>query len=172
MQSRVVARLTAPIVAVSGLLIVIALGAAWYVRDAQRNVSVMLGSHVASMRAALGAKNGPARIHLVTDAMSTVGSDIQSFMLNGREIRRDHGRLTLADGTLAGADIDMISCVRFAHQTLGLSKTEALRMAGLYPAQCIGREAELGVLRAGSRADFVCILDSFEVSETYIGGLC
>lgn len=127
--------------------------------------------HVASMKAALSAKNGPARIHLVTDAMSTVGSNIQSFMLNGREIRREGGRLTLADGTLAGADIDMISCVRFAHERLGLSTTEALRMAGLYPAQCLGRESEIGTLKPGSRADFLHLSDDLDICETYISGV-
>jgi signal transduction histidine kinase len=52
MQSRIVARLTAPVIAVSALMLVVALGAAWYVRDSQRSVSVMLGRHVASVGAA------------------------------------------------------------------------------------------------------------------------
>src|SRR5690606_19725444 len=61
------------------------------------------GFHVdpASMAIALRAKQGPAKIFLVTDAMATIGTDMKSFMLNGREIRRENGKLTLADGTLA-----------------------------------------------------------------------
>ena len=55
--------------------------------------------HPASIRAALRAKRGPGRIFLVTDAMSTIGTDMTSFFLNGREIFRKDGRLTLADGT-------------------------------------------------------------------------
>ena len=65
---------------------------------------------------ALRAKNGPARIFLVTDAMATIGTDMTQFTLNGRTILRHDGRLTLADGTLAGADLDMISAVRFMHR--------------------------------------------------------
>ena len=125
--------------------------------------------HDAVMKAALRAKQGPGRIFLVTDAMSTVGSDITSFTLNGRTIRRSGGRLTLADGTLAGADVDMISCARFAHQRLGLERSEALRMAALYPAQCIRRSAELGTLKPGARADFVHLSDAFELRGVYGG---
>jgi len=70
------------------------------------------GYHVdpVSIGVALRAKKGPGRIFLVTDAMSTIGTDMTGFTLNGREIFRKAGRLTLADGTLAGADIDMIAC--------------------------------------------------------------
>ncbi len=52
MQTRLVARLTAPVVAVSVLLVAVAIGAAWYARDSQRRVSEMLDSHVASVLAA------------------------------------------------------------------------------------------------------------------------
>ncbi len=76
------------------------------------------GFHVdpAAMGIALRAKNGPGRIILVTDAMSTIGTDDDGFELNGRRVYRNGGRLTLEDGTLAGADIDMLSCVRFMHE--------------------------------------------------------
>ena len=90
---------------------------------------------------ALRAKRGPGHIFLVTDAMATIGTALQSFTLNGRTIYRRNGRLTLADGTLAGADIDMLSSVRFMHETVGLPLDEALRMASRYPAEAIGMGA-------------------------------
>jgi N-acetylglucosamine-6-phosphate deacetylase len=124
--------------------------------------------HKASMMAALGAKTEPGKIHLVTDAMSTVGSDITGFRLNGREVYRSGGKLTLADGTLAGADIDMNSCIRNAHMMLGLPINDALRMAGRYPAECIGREDEVGALVPGAQADFVHFDHNFTVRSTYI----
>lgn len=73
MQSRVVARLTAPLVVVSGLLIVVALGAAWYVRDSQRGVSVMLDSHVASVRAAQELEISLREIHVQFDRYLITG---------------------------------------------------------------------------------------------------
>ncbi|WP_442580231.1 N-acetylglucosamine-6-phosphate deacetylase [Mesorhizobium sp. ASY16-5R] len=129
------------------------------------------GIHVdpATIGIALRAKTGPAKIFLVTDAMSTIGTDMKSFTLNGRTIRRENGRLTLADGTLAGADLDMISAVRFMHRKIGLELGEALRMASLYPADAM-RLARHGRLRAGSRADMVALSDNIEVRRAWIGG--
>lgn len=63
--------------------------------------------HPATIRIALAAKINPEKIFLVTDSMATSGSDIDSFVINGREVLRQNSRLTLADGTLAGADLEM-----------------------------------------------------------------
>ncbi|MCR4266179.1 N-acetylglucosamine-6-phosphate deacetylase [Nitratireductor sp. ZSWI3] len=130
------------------------------------------GIHVdpVAMRAVLKAKTGPARIFAVTDAMSTIGTDLTSFTLNGRTIERRDGRLTLADGTLAGADIDMISTVANLHRSVGLPLEEALRMASLYPAEAIGLDGAKGGLFAGADADFVELTDALAVAATWIGG--
>ncbi|MFC3076389.1 N-acetylglucosamine-6-phosphate deacetylase [Shinella pollutisoli] len=131
------------------------------------------GFHVdpVSIRVALRAKRGPGRIFLVTDAMSTIGTDMTSFFLNGREIFRKDGRLTLADGTLAGADIDMASCVRFMHGTVGIDLDEALRMASLYPADAIGMAGRKGRLTHGHDADFAVVDDTLSIVSTWIGGV-
>jgi hypothetical protein len=85
-----------------------------------------------AMRIALAAK-GADKVMLVTDAMSTTGSDIDSFELLGRTIFRRDGRLTTEDGTLAGSDLDMASAVRNCVRHLGVELGDALRMAS--PAQ-------------------------------------
>ncbi|MBZ9602945.1 N-acetylglucosamine-6-phosphate deacetylase [Phyllobacterium chamaecytisi] len=130
------------------------------------------GFHVdkASMAIALRAKQGPAKIFLVTDAMSTIGTDITTFTLNGRRITRAGGRLTLDDGTLAGADLDMISAVRFVHRELGLSLDEALRMASLYPAQSIRIDHHYGRLAPGYIANIVHLDEKLDVNHVWIGG--
>ncbi|MEW9614823.1 N-acetylglucosamine-6-phosphate deacetylase [Shinella sp. S4-D37] len=130
------------------------------------------GFHVdpASIGVALRAKRGPGRIFLVTDAMSTIGTDMASFFLNGREIFREGGRLTLADGTLAGADIDMASCIRFMRDHVGLNLEEALRMASLYPAEAIGMTGRKGRLTHGHDADFAVIDGDVNVVSTWIAG--
>ncbi|WP_430250697.1 N-acetylglucosamine-6-phosphate deacetylase [Neorhizobium sp. DAR64860/K0K1] len=128
--------------------------------------------HPAAMGAALRAKAGPGKIFLVTDAMSTIGTDMTSFTLNGREILRKDGRLTLADGTLAGADIDMISSVRYVHRNLGLSLEEALRMASAYPAQAARIEDRKGFLKSGYDADFVVLGGDLSMKSTWISGEC
>jgi len=130
------------------------------------------GFHVdaASIGVAVRAKRGPGRIALVTDAMSTIGTTMTEFTLNGRTIYRKDGRLTLADGTLAGADLDMISAVRFVHERIGVELGEALRMASLYPAQAIGRADRLGHLGKGAAADVVALSHKLNVAGVWIGG--
>jgi N-acetylglucosamine-6-phosphate deacetylase len=119
---------------------------------------------------ALRAKNGPGRIFLVTDAMATIGTELDEFFLNGRRIKRQGGRLTLEDGTLAGADLDMISAVRFMHREMGLSLDEALRMASLYPAQAIGKADVLGHFRKGSAASMVHLTDALDIACVWTDG--
>ncbi|MEJ6785701.1 N-acetylglucosamine-6-phosphate deacetylase [Aminobacter sp. Piv2-1] len=130
------------------------------------------GVHVdpATMQIALKAKNGPARIFLVTDAMATIGTDLKSFQLNGRTIRRENGRLTLEDGTLAGADLDMISAIRFMHEKIGYDLGEAIRMASLYPAESVRQDHRLGRLAKRYAANAVQLTDGLDVSGTWIDG--
>lgn len=123
------------------------------------------------MRVALRAKQGPGHIFLVTDAMSTIGTDQTSFELTGQRVYRNGGRLTLSDGTLAGADIDMLSNVLFVHRQLGLPLGEAINMASRYPAKAVGC-ASKGTLAAGMDADFLLLGADLSLAATYIGGTC
>lgn len=126
--------------------------------------------HPAAIGIALRAKRQPGRIFLVTDAMSTVGSDIQEFDLNGRRIRRQDGVLVLDDGTLAGSDLDMMAAVRFLVQTMKLDLAEALRMASAYPAQFLGR-SDIGRIQKGARADLVQIDSALQARAIWRGGV-
>lgn len=134
------------------------------------------GCHVdpAALRIALRAKRGPGRLFLVTDAMSLVGGPRDSLTLNGRTIRRHAtsgtvSRLTLADGTLAGSDLDMATAVRFTVEHLELALAEALRMASLYPATFL-RLPDRGRIAPGCRADMVALDDALQVTGVWIGG--
>ena len=126
--------------------------------------------HPGAIETALRAKAAPGRIFLVTDAMSTVGTDLPSITLNGRLITRGGGKLTLDDGTLAGSDLDMITALRFMTEEVGIPRDEALRMASLYPATLLGIERSHGRIGPGARADFVHLGEGFELHGVYIGG--
>lgn len=126
--------------------------------------------HPATIEIALKSKRGPARIFLVTDAMATIGTDMTEFTLNGRTVYRKDGSLRLADGTLAGADLDMISAVRFMHQVVGIDLSEALRMASLYAAEAVGQSHRLGRFAKGMAADIVALSDDLAMKGTWIGG--
>ena len=127
--------------------------------------------HPETLRVALAAKRGPGRLFLVTDAMATVGSDIDGFLLGGVAVRRSGGRLTLADGTLAGADVDMAASIRFVVETLDVPLEEALRMASLYPAMLIG-DAVRGRIGSGGHADLVHFDDGLVVRHVWTHGEC
>ncbi|WP_144224582.1 N-acetylglucosamine-6-phosphate deacetylase [Mesorhizobium amorphae] len=126
--------------------------------------------HPATIEIALKSKQGPARIFLVTDAMATIGTNMTEFTLNGRTIYRKDGSLRLADGTLAGADLDMISAVRFMHQVVGIDLAEALRMASFYAAEAVGQSHRLGRFAKGTAADIVALSDDLGMKGTWIGG--
>ena len=111
--------------------------------------------HPANMRAAFAAKRGPGEIYLVTDAMAPAGTDLESFTLNGRRIGRANGRLTLADGTLAGADLDLTRALKVLTEDVGLSLGRALRAATSIPARIAGIEA--GTLERGATGPVIRI---------------
>ena len=126
--------------------------------------------HPAAARVALRAKRGPGRIFLVTDAMLTIGTDLPDFELNGRTIFRRDGRLALADGTLAGADIDMLSSVRYAAEHFEIGLDEAIRMATVYPAEAMRIGNRKGRVAPGLDADFLLLTPDLELRSTWIGG--
>lgn len=126
--------------------------------------------HPAAARVALRAKRGPGRLFLVTDAMLTIGTDLPEFELNGRTIFRRDGRLALADGTLAGADIDMLSSVRYAAAHFDITLDEAIRMATVYPAEAMRIGRRKGRIAPGYDADFLLLTPGFELKSTWIAG--
>ena len=130
------------------------------------------GFHVdeATIRIALRAKKSPGSIFLVSDSMATTGTTLGSFELNGRTIFRKNGRLTLENGTLAGADLDLASAVRFMVNNVGISYIDALKMATIFPSSFIGMEREIGVLKPGARADFLWLDDDLNVQSVWRAG--
>jgi N-acetylglucosamine-6-phosphate deacetylase len=129
------------------------------------------GIHVdpISVRAAFAAK-GCERIALVTDAMPTVGTSKDRFELVGRTITLTNGRLTTAEGTLAGGHLDMATAVRNAVKLVQLPLEDALRAASLTPARFLGLDKQRGTLAAGSRADLVALSEDLRVAGTWVDG--
>jgi N-acetylglucosamine-6-phosphate deacetylase len=129
------------------------------------------GIHVdpVSVRAAFAAK-GANGMMLVSDAMPSVGTSVGAFELMGRTISLHDGRLTGADGTLAGAHLDMASAVRNAVNLAKLPLEDALRAASLTPAAFLGLEQERGALTGGARADMVALTGELQVTGVWLGG--
>jgi N-acetylglucosamine-6-phosphate deacetylase len=113
---------------------------------------------------------GRDRLMLVTDAMPLVGTVQREFLLQGRRITLEAGRLTGPDGVLAGAHLTMVEAVRYAVTTLGVELADALAMASCTPATFLGLQSQLGSIAPGYRADLVAINTRFEVLETWVAG--
>ncbi|MBV6657483.1 MAG: N-acetylglucosamine-6-phosphate deacetylase [Devosiaceae bacterium] len=94
--------------------------------------------HREVMRVAWRAKRGPGHIFLVSDAMAAAGTDLTAFTLGGREILRRDGQLRLADGTLAGADLDLTRAVSVLQEAAEIPLANALAAATSAPAAVCG----------------------------------
>jgi N-acetylglucosamine-6-phosphate deacetylase len=125
--------------------------------------------HEIAGRVALQAK-GAARIALVSDAMPSAAGGPKQYELHGRRVTQTGLKLTLDDGTLAGAAITMLDAVRYCVTRLGASLGDALRMATLTPAQLLHIEASHGSLRADARADLVHLSNDLDLLGVWIGG--
>ncbi|WP_424928751.1 N-acetylglucosamine-6-phosphate deacetylase [Amaricoccus tamworthensis] len=126
--------------------------------------------HPASMAAALAAKSGPGQIFLVSDAMAAAGTDLTEFELDGRRITRRDGVLRLADGTLAGADLDLATAVRVLVRDVGVDLERALAMATSVPGAVSGLEFA-GRLVEGGPADFVWLGEGVSLKGVWRGGV-
>ncbi len=134
------------------------------------------GHHVdpVALRAAIAAYAAPqkqySQIFFVSDAMPSAAGGPDRFTLQGRPAEVVAGRLQLADGTLAGANITMRDAVRYGIGQLELDLEQALAMASLRPAQYLGLGDKLGRLRHDQRANLVHLTDDLDVLETWIDG--
>jgi len=125
--------------------------------------------HPVTIRLAQRAKRA-GKLMLVSDAMSTVGSDANYFEIYGERIEESDGRLVNAECNLAGSAISLLDAVRYSHLQVGLELGECLRMASLYPAEFLGLEHRLGRIQAGYRADLVCFDENFAATDTWLAG--
>lgn len=122
--------------------------------------------HPAAMRTALAARD--QGIFLVSDCMAFAGTELTEMQLNGRQVLRRDGRLTLADGTLAGADLTLPQAIAVLVNQVGIGHERALRMATAEPAGLIGLAGIHGSLRPGTMAEMVRLGPDFQLIEHWL----
>jgi N-acetylglucosamine-6-phosphate deacetylase len=129
------------------------------------------GIHISppALRLAMAAR--PDGLYLVSDCMGFAGTDLTEMELGGRRILRRDGRLTLEDGTLAGADLTLDKAVSVMVKQAGVSPARALAMASSTPATLIGMGETLGYLRPGRRADLIHLDADWQLSKIWWGGV-
>lgn len=129
------------------------------------------GHHVHPATIRIAQRSLPVgKLLLVSDSMSTVGSDETGFTLYGERIEKRDGKLVNAEGALAGSAIGLNDAVRYCRDVVGIAEAECLRMASLYPAQFLGADKLLGSLEPGKRADLVHFDGQLNVIDTWVAG--
>lgn len=112
----------------------------------------------------------PWRVNLVTDAMAAMGAAPGQFRLGDAVVTVDEKSARLADGTLAGSILSTDIALKSVLSTVGAPLQEVLMTLTTVPADLL--DIELGDLRAGGPADFVCLDEHLAVRATYVGGVC
>jgi N-acetylglucosamine-6-phosphate deacetylase len=125
--------------------------------------------HETAARAAFNAR-GASGIALISDAMPPAAGGPEVFTLEGRRATKVGTRLTLDDGTLAGAAITLMDAVRYMTGTLGIGLADALKMATLTPARLLRLDHRIGRLKPGLRADLVHLGCDLRVKGVWIAG--
>jgi N-acetylglucosamine-6-phosphate deacetylase len=124
--------------------------------------------HPAIVRLVFELIDAPA---LVTDAIDATGVGDGHFELGGQEvIVHDREARLAATGSLAGSTLTMDEALRNAVKASGLSVERASAAASLHPARALGRDADLGSIAPGMRADLVVLDDDLRVTRVMAGG--
>ncbi|RWR06208.1 N-acetylglucosamine-6-phosphate deacetylase [Paenirhodobacter populi] len=117
------------------------------------------GHHVSWEMAGIAWRARPLadRVFLVSDAMSTIGGP-DHFELYGERIEVRDGALVNAAGALAGAHVDLLTCLRNLVVHVGVPLAEAIRAVTIVPANVMGRTAP--TLAAGTVPEEFVMLDA------------
>ena len=128
------------------------------------------GRHVAdeTLRVSLACRDVD-RTLLITDAMPPAAGGPPHFKLGPHDVRVEDGRCVMDNGTLAGAAVEMITCVRHCVERVGVELHDVLRMASLVPARSVGLESELGRIAPGRTARIAILDGDLHVTATVVG---
>lgn len=128
------------------------------------------GVHVAPLMLSLLLRaKTPARIALISDAVTPAGLGDGVYSIWGETISVTQGRTSNARGSIAGSVITM----RDAAQTmlsLGVPLEDVAIMAASNPARLLGINQDYGSIEEGKRADLVALDAEGNVRLTLIGG--
>ena len=119
---------------------------------------------------------GPDRLALVTDSMRAVDRPDGEYWFGptgtGERIRRrgDVG-VTLDGSGLASGVMGLDHGVRTFRRLTGAPIHEVVRMASLTPARILKRDADIGSLEIGKRADFLALTEALHVERVYTYGV-
>jgi N-acetylglucosamine-6-phosphate deacetylase len=125
--------------------------------------------HPAMLKLAVEAR-GPYDVALVTDAIAPAGLPDGDYEFVGRKVIVRKGAVRLASGSLAGSTLTLDRAVRNMVKLVGLSWSDAIRMATSTPARIIGVADHKGRVVPGADADLVALDNQGFVQRTWTCG--
>ena len=127
------------------------------------------GLHVHPSAVRMAFRLFPDRICLVSDALRCCGMPDGIYDLGGQSVLLRDREALLADGTLAGAAINLMEGMRNAIR-FGVPEADAILASTLRPSQVIGEANKIGSIAVGKLADFVVCNDELMVQSVFLGG--
>lgn len=113
---------------------------------------------------------GSDKICLISDSMRATGLADGQYTLGGQDVYVKGSLATLKDGTIAGSVTNLMDCLRFLVNKVGISLEDAVCCASENPARSIGIFDSCGSLAPGKNADIVILNDTLEVTDVFISG--
>jgi N-acetylglucosamine-6-phosphate deacetylase len=116
------------------------------------------GYHVSFPAIRIAKKIMGERLFAITDAVTETNEGFYKHTLEGDKYT--------ANGILSGSALTMNKCAKNFIEYCHIDSAEALRMCSLYPARVIKKDAELGLIEKGRKANMVVLDKKFNVVKT------
>lgn len=118
--------------------------------------------HPAMVRAAYRLM-GAERIILVSDSLRATGMPDGIYTLGGQDVCLHGRRVTLvSNGALAGSATNLMDCMKYAVQNVGIPLEQAVVSAAVNPAKSLGIDNQYGTIDTGKIANVVLLSSDLE----------
>lgn len=104
------------------------------------------------------------RLFLITDAVAPCSIGPYHHRLEG-------GKFVTAEGTLSGSNITLLQAVKNCVQYAGITPSDALKMASLYPSNLINNAADQDTVFIGMQADLLLLSGDLELQKVFLRGV-
>ena len=107
---------------------------------------------------------------LVTDSITPAGLPNGDYEMNGIKFTLQDGKAAMADGTIVGSALDMMTAVKNLAAFAGIRFEDALICATKAPAEMVGLYETRGSIAVGKRADLILCDKHMNIREVYCAG--
>ena len=107
---------------------------------------------------------------LVTDSIPPAGLPNGDYEMNGISFTLKDGKAAMADGTIVGSALDLLTAVNNLSEFADIPFEEALIAATKAPAEMVGIYDRRGSIAVGKRADLVLLDKNKKVRHVFVEG--